>query len=187
MTILRAATHETERGDHDSAGHIILTPTQTVGSRRPLRGSNSGPPHQESGALPQDQIMNAPCQVSHGSPVILLLAFLFSLSLPLHFCTPSFSCLVNIFIVIAFFFLHYLLNPLFLSMYMYLCFCLSLSLSPRPLYTIFFNTALHLSPHLIRLNSLLFLSRFLYYSLTELILSSRATSTHRQSQVKSAR
>ena len=34
-----------------SAGHIILTPTQPVGSRRPQRESNPGPPHQESRAL----------------------------------------------------------------------------------------------------------------------------------------
>ena len=31
-----------------SAGHIILTPTQPVGSGRPQRESNPGPPHQES-------------------------------------------------------------------------------------------------------------------------------------------
>ena len=36
-----------------SAGHIIQTPTQPVGSRRPQRESNPGPPHQESRALPQ--------------------------------------------------------------------------------------------------------------------------------------
>ena len=30
-----------------SAGHIILTPTQPVGSGRPQRESNHGPPHQE--------------------------------------------------------------------------------------------------------------------------------------------
>ena len=36
-----------------SAGHIILTPTQPVGSGRPQRGSNPEPPHQESRALPQ--------------------------------------------------------------------------------------------------------------------------------------
>ena len=35
-----------------SAGHIILTPTQPVGSGRPLRESNPGPPQQESRALP---------------------------------------------------------------------------------------------------------------------------------------
>ena len=34
-----------------SAGHIILTPTQPVGSGRPQRESNPGPPHQESCAL----------------------------------------------------------------------------------------------------------------------------------------
>ena len=40
LTILRAAQHETELGDHDfclSAGDIILTPTQPVGSGRPPR------------------------------------------------------------------------------------------------------------------------------------------------------
>ena len=35
-----------------SAGHIILTPTQPVGSGRTQRGSNPRPPHQESRALP---------------------------------------------------------------------------------------------------------------------------------------
>ena len=34
-----------------AAGHIILTPTQPVGSQRPQRGSNPGPPDQESGYL----------------------------------------------------------------------------------------------------------------------------------------
>ena len=34
-----------------SAGHIILTPTRPVGSGRPQRGSNPGPPDQESRAL----------------------------------------------------------------------------------------------------------------------------------------
>ena len=38
-----------------SADHIILTPTQPVGSRRPQRGSNPGPPHQESRALPTER------------------------------------------------------------------------------------------------------------------------------------
>ena len=37
-----------------SAGHIILTPTQPVGSGRPRRESNPGPPHQESRALPTE-------------------------------------------------------------------------------------------------------------------------------------
>ena len=36
-----------------SAGHIIVTPTQPVGSGRPQRESNPGPPLQESRALPQ--------------------------------------------------------------------------------------------------------------------------------------
>ena len=37
-----------------SAGHVILTPTQPVGSGRPQRESNPGPPHQESRALPTE-------------------------------------------------------------------------------------------------------------------------------------
>ena len=37
-----------------SAGDIILTPTQPVGSGRPQRESNPGPPHQESRALPTE-------------------------------------------------------------------------------------------------------------------------------------
>ena len=43
-----------------SAGHIILTPTQPVGSGRPQRESNLEPPHQESRAplteLPRPQL-----------------------------------------------------------------------------------------------------------------------------------
>ena len=35
-----------------SAAHIIRTPTHPVGSGRPQRGSNPGPPHQVSRALP---------------------------------------------------------------------------------------------------------------------------------------
>ena len=56
LTILRAATHETELGDLTSVsvGHIILTPTQPVGSGRPQRESNPGPPHHESRALPNE-------------------------------------------------------------------------------------------------------------------------------------
>ena len=37
-----------------SVGHIILTPTQPVGSGRPQRGSDPGPPDQESRALPTE-------------------------------------------------------------------------------------------------------------------------------------
>ena len=37
-----------------SAGHIILTLTQPVGSGRPQRGSSPGPPDQESRALPTE-------------------------------------------------------------------------------------------------------------------------------------
>ena len=53
LTILRAATQR-QSGEimtSVSAGHIILTPTQPVGSGWPQRGSNSRPPHQESRAL----------------------------------------------------------------------------------------------------------------------------------------
>ena len=37
-----------------SVGFIILTSTQSVGSGRPQRESNPGPPHPESGALPTE-------------------------------------------------------------------------------------------------------------------------------------
>ena len=37
-----------------SAGHFILTPTQPVGSGRPQLGSNPGPPHRKSRALPTE-------------------------------------------------------------------------------------------------------------------------------------
>ena len=37
-----------------SAGHVILTPTQPVGSGQPQQESNPGPPHQESRALPTE-------------------------------------------------------------------------------------------------------------------------------------
>ena len=37
-----------------SAGHIVLTPTQPVGSGRPQRESNPGPPQKESRALPTE-------------------------------------------------------------------------------------------------------------------------------------
>ena len=40
-----------------SAGHIILTPTQPVGSGRPQRESNPGPPNQESRALPTELVV----------------------------------------------------------------------------------------------------------------------------------
>ena len=43
-----------------SAGYIILTPTQPVGSRRPQWESSPGPPHQESGALPTELPPPAP-------------------------------------------------------------------------------------------------------------------------------
>ena len=52
LTILRAATHETEWIDHEFC--LSRSPTQPVGTRRPHRESNIGPPHQESGALPTE-------------------------------------------------------------------------------------------------------------------------------------
>ena len=53
LTILRAAymRQSWETMTSVSADHIILTPTQPVGSGRPRRESNPGPPHQESRAL----------------------------------------------------------------------------------------------------------------------------------------
>ena len=56
LTILRAATHETERGDHGfclSRSHYTDT-DPPVGSGRPELGSKLGPPHQESRALPTE-------------------------------------------------------------------------------------------------------------------------------------
>ena len=53
LTILRAATHETELGDHDfclSRSHYTDT-DRPVGSGWPQRESNPGPPHQESSAV----------------------------------------------------------------------------------------------------------------------------------------
>ena len=47
-----------------SAGHIILTPTQPVGSWRSQRESNPGPPHQESRALPTE-LPRPPVNGSH--------------------------------------------------------------------------------------------------------------------------
>ena len=44
-----------------SAGHIILTPTQPVGSGRPQRESNPGLPHQESRALPTELLRPPKC------------------------------------------------------------------------------------------------------------------------------
>ena len=71
LTILRAATHETEVGDHDFclSGHIILTPIQPVGSGRPQRESNPGPPHQESRALPTELPPPPPPPFNLSSPV----------------------------------------------------------------------------------------------------------------------
>ena len=44
-----------------SAGHIKLTPTQPVGSGRPQRESNPGPPHQEPRDLPTE--LPRPCNL----------------------------------------------------------------------------------------------------------------------------
>ena len=52
-----------------SAGHIIQTPTQPVGSGRPQRESNPGPPHQESRALPQSYRAPLP-NVEDGASII---------------------------------------------------------------------------------------------------------------------
>ena len=58
--------HTRQLGDHDfclSQSHYTETDPTSIGSRRPQRGSNLGPPHQESrallaraGQLPQPQM-----------------------------------------------------------------------------------------------------------------------------------
>ena len=54
--------HMRQLGDHDfvSAGHLILTPSQPVGSGRPQWKSNPGPPHQEPRALPTELLRPPP-------------------------------------------------------------------------------------------------------------------------------
>ena len=55
LTIVRAATHETELGDHDfylSRSHY--TDTDPTSRERAATGSNPGPPDQESRALPTE-------------------------------------------------------------------------------------------------------------------------------------
>ena len=50
--VISRTGHKTERVTIlRAAGHIILTPSQSVGSWRPQRELNPGPPHQESRAL----------------------------------------------------------------------------------------------------------------------------------------
>ena len=61
LTIFRGMPN-TQRRQHScwetmtsvSAGHIIQTPTQPVGSGRPQQYSNPGPPHQVSRVLPTE-------------------------------------------------------------------------------------------------------------------------------------
>ena len=56
LTILRTATHETERGDHDfclSRSHYTDT-NPTSRERAATAGINLGPPHQELSALPTE-------------------------------------------------------------------------------------------------------------------------------------
>ena len=58
--------HTRQRGEtmtSVSAGRIILTPTQPVGSGRPQRESNPGPPQQESRAPPTE----LPCPHRRGT------------------------------------------------------------------------------------------------------------------------
>ena len=56
----------------DSAGHIILTPTQPVGSGRPQRESIPGPPHQESRALPTELPPPPPKQADRNKEIKVL-------------------------------------------------------------------------------------------------------------------
>ena len=67
--------HSKQRGEtmtSVSAGHIILTPTQPVRSRWPQRESNSGPPHQESRALPTELPRPSCCVILKYAPRILV-------------------------------------------------------------------------------------------------------------------
>ena len=52
--VLRHMRHSWETMTSVSAGHIIQTPTQPIGSGRPQPESNPRPPHQESRALPTE-------------------------------------------------------------------------------------------------------------------------------------
>ena len=85
-----------------SAGHIIQTPTQPVGSGRPQRESNPGPPHQESRALPQSY--RAPLGISNlalkwlnsylnNRLMSVSIENLFSAPIPVRFCVPQGSVL----------------------------------------------------------------------------------------------
>ena len=61
MTILRAATHETELGDHDfylSQSHY--TDTDPTSRERAAIAENPEPPHQESRALPTEPPCSPP-------------------------------------------------------------------------------------------------------------------------------
>ena len=69
---LRAATHETEREDHDfclSRLHfmILLTPTQPVGSGRPQRESNPGSSFEADSHSNVPPAIQAKCYVSNHS------------------------------------------------------------------------------------------------------------------------
>ena len=118
-----------------SAGHIIQTPTQPVGSGRPQWGSNPGPPHQESRALPQSYRAPPPPQKrfhkknqtdiknktpSHGNALISLstsnysrffapsCTFLFlCCCFFYYFCCCAQCCCLFLFPFIAFFVLFY--------------------------------------------------------------------------------
>ena len=49
-----------------SAGHIILTPTQPVGSGRPQRESNPGPPHHKQHPVINTMLISlSPLQTAH--------------------------------------------------------------------------------------------------------------------------
>ena len=54
LYVLSHMTQSWETMTSVSAGHIILTPTQPIGSRLSQRESNPWPPHQESRALPTE-------------------------------------------------------------------------------------------------------------------------------------
>ena len=64
-----------------SAGHIIMTPTQPIGSGRPQRDSNPRPPHQESRTLPTELPCSPVCEGTLQLSTLLALLVLISLQL----------------------------------------------------------------------------------------------------------
>ena len=70
-----------------SASNIILTPTQPLGSGRPQQGSNPGPPHQESCALPNE--LQGPPVPMHQNRNVLSCCFFFFLYIYIYIYTEN--------------------------------------------------------------------------------------------------